>query len=121
MYVLNGNSKEISELFKPFGLSEYEARVYFTLQVCGKTGAGELSKKSGVPQTKIYQIIPALEVRGLVEVIPKFPKEVRAKPFLRFANDYLTKRKCLLDEIGNMIKEQKEAMKKMIGYVQVLG
>jgi len=56
-----------------------------------------------------------------VEIIPKFPKEVRAKPFLRFANDFLTTRKCLLEEISEKIEEHKEVMKKSQRYMQVLG
>lgn len=107
MFVLNGNSEEITKLFRPFGLTEYEARVYFTLQVCGKTRISRLWTKAGVPQSKIYQILPDLAIRGLVEIIPKFPKEVRAKPFLRFANDFLTARKCLLDEISEKIEEHR--------------
>ena len=99
MFVLNGNSEEITKLFRPFGLTEYESRVYFTLQVCGQTPISRLWTRAGVPQSKIYQILPELVVRGLVEIIPKFPKEIRAKPFLRFANDFLTEKKCLLDEI----------------------
>jgi len=111
MYVLNGNSEEITKMFKPFGLTEYEARVYFALQVCGKTKISELWTRSGVPQSKIYQIIPSLEFRGLVEVFPKFPKEVRARQFLRFANDFLTTRKCLLEEIDEKIREHREVVR----------
>lgn len=111
MYVLNVNSDEIMKLFKPFGLTEYEARVYFALQVCGKTRISHLWIKAGVPQSKIYQIIPSLAVRGLVEIVPKIPKEVVAKPFLRFANDFLTERKCLLEEIDEKIREQRGVVK----------
>lgn len=121
MFVLNGNSEEITKLFRPFGLTEYEARVYFTLQVCGQTRISKLWTKAGIPQSKIYQIVPDLAIRGLVEIIPKFPKEVVAKPFLRFANDFLTTRKCLLEEIEEKIEEHREVLKKSVGYVQVLG
>jgi sugar-specific transcriptional regulator TrmB len=120
MYVLNGNSEEITKMFKPFGLTEYESRVYFALQVCGKTKICQLWIKAGVPQSKIYQILPELAIRGLVEIIPKQPKEARAKPFLRFANDFLTTRKCLLEEIDEKIQENREAMKDKEKFVRVV-
>lgn len=121
MFVLNGNSEEITKMFKPFGLTDYEARVYFTLQVCGQTKISKLWTKAGIPQSKIYQTISDLVIKGLVEIIPKFPKEVRTKPFLRFANDFLTARKCLLEEINQKIEEHKEALKKSEKLVQILG
>ena len=58
MFVLNGNAEQITKLFRSFGLNEYEARVYFALQVCGKTRAGELWKKVGIPQSKVYYVLP---------------------------------------------------------------
>lgn len=121
MFVLNGNSEEITKMFRPFGLTEYEARVYFTLQVCGKTRISKLWIKAGVPQSKIYQLMPELVRKGLVEIIPKFPKEVRANPFLRFANDFLTERKCLLEEINQKIEEHKNALKRNDRLIQILG
>ena len=120
LYVLNGNSESIIKLFRPFGLGEQESKVYFTLQVCGRTKVGLLWKKAGVPQSKIYYLLDSLETKGLVEVTKRFPKEVRAKPFLRFANEFLSDRKSLLVEIDVMIKEQKTVLREN-KFVQVLG
>lgn len=121
MFVLNGNSEEIIKMFKRFTLCEYEAKTYFVLQVCERTKASDLWKKTGIPQSKIYYIIERLLMKDLVEITKQFPKEVKAKPFLRFANEYLTERKCLLKEIDEKIEEHKEVMKKSQRYVQVLG
>ena len=120
MLTLNGNSEEITKMFKPFGLTEYEARVYFTLQVCGRTRISRLWVKAGIPQSKIYQVVPNLAVKELIEIIPKFPKEVRAKPFLRFANDFLTTKKCLLEEIEETIDEYREVLKNKEKFVRVM-
>ena len=120
MYVLNGNSEEIAKLFRPFGLTEYESRVYFALQVCGKTRISQLWVKAGIPQSKIYQVMPDLASRGLVEIIPKRPKEATARPFLRFANDFLTARKCLLEEIGEKIDAYKETLRRNKELVRVV-
>jgi len=118
---INGNSEEITKMFKPFDLCEYEARTYFVLQVCGRTKASDLWKKTGIPQSKIYYIIESLLMKGLVEITKQFPKEVKAKPFLRFANEFLTDRKCLLKEIDEKIEEHKNVLKKNQRFMQVLG
>jgi sugar-specific transcriptional regulator TrmB len=120
MLVLNGHSREIIEKFHVFGLCEYESRAYFALQVCGRTKANDLWKKAGLPQSRIYCIIQQLMMKGLVEITKNYPLEVRAKPFLRFANEFLTERKCLLGEIKDMIEGYKEAMKNNEKFVRVV-
>ena len=121
MFVLSGNSEQVTKMFRSFGLNEYEARVYFTLQVCGKTRAGKLWKNAGVPQSKVYYVLDSLTLKGLVENTAKFPREVKAKQFLRFALEFMNEKKILLKEIADMIEEHKEAIRKGAGYVQVLG
>ena len=111
MFAINGNGKEVAELFKKFGLNEYESRVYFTLQVNGKTKAGRLWQPSGVPQSRVYNAIQTLSMKGLVETTNPKPLEVRAKPFVRFANEYMNDKKCLLYEIQERIGNYKEASK----------
>jgi len=111
MFTINGNGKEIAELFKKFGLTEYESRVYFALQVSGKTRVGKLWVSAGIPQSKVYNTIQILSMKGLIETTTLKPLEVRAKPFLRFANEYLTDRKCSLYEIQEKIKDYKEVTK----------
>lgn len=109
MLTISGIGKEIVELFKGFGLGEYESRVYFTLQICGKTKAGKLWAPAGIPQSKVYNTIQILSAKGLVETTSLNPLEVRAKPFMRFANDYMNDRKCSLYEIQEKIDNYREA------------
>jgi len=108
MFTINGNGKEVAELFKKFGLNEYESRVYFTLQISGKTKVGKLWVPAGVPQSKVYNTVQMLSTKGLVETTNLKPLEVRAKPFLRFANEYLTDKKCSLYEIQEKIDGYRE-------------
>jgi len=120
MIALNGHSREIVEKFRTFGLCEYESRVYFALQVCGKTKVGDLWKKAGLPQSRVYHTVQSLVVKELVEITKNYPLEVRAKPFLRFANEFLNERKCLLGEIKDMIEGYKEAVKNNEKFVRVV-
>lgn len=120
MFELNGHSREIVEKFRTFGLCEYEARVYFALQVCGKSKAGELWKKSGIAQSRIYYTIQCLMMKGLVEITQNFPLEVKAKSFVRFANEFMNERKCVLREMEEMIGEYREVMKRNREFVRVV-
>ncbi len=120
MFELNGHSREIVEKFRTFGLCEYESRVYFALQVCGKTRAGDLWKKSGVAQSRIYYTIQCLTMKGLVEITQDHPLEVRAKSFVRFANEFMNERKCVLREMEEMIEEYREVVRRNRDFVRVV-
>ncbi|HLC39395.1 MAG TPA: helix-turn-helix domain-containing protein [archaeon] len=72
------NINEIIETLREFGLSEYEAKTYSTLVFLGPSKAGEVSRESRVPQSKIYDILDMLTNRQLVEVLEGRPKEFKA-------------------------------------------
>ena len=48
------------------GLSEYEARVYRALLDTGPTTAKELSRASGVPMGRIYDVLASIETHSLI-------------------------------------------------------
>jgi len=66
--------RELREL----GLSDYEVKAYVQLLKLKSVTGGFLSKKSGVPQGKIYQTAYSLKEKGLVTVIDTKPKVFRA-------------------------------------------
>jgi len=70
--------EEIVETLKEFGLNDYEARTYSTLVFLGPSKAGEISRESRVPQSKIYEILDILTGMQLVEVLEGRPKEYKA-------------------------------------------
>lgn len=51
------------------GFSEYEAKAYVSLLKESPLTAYEIAKKSGVPSSKIYEVIKRLETRHMVQVI----------------------------------------------------
>lgn len=68
---------EIHEKLLELGLSDYEARAYLALmRKCAGT-MREISKESGVPYQKIYQVCELLEEKGLVKLIHGRPKRVK--------------------------------------------
>jgi sugar-specific transcriptional regulator TrmB len=70
--------KEILDVLRKFDLGDYEARTYVTLALLGSSKAGYISKESGVPQSKIYDVLEELITKQLVEVSEGRPKEFRA-------------------------------------------
>jgi len=51
------------------GLSEYEAKAYTALLSENPLTAYEIAKKSGVPSSKIYEVVKKLELRQMVQSI----------------------------------------------------
>ncbi len=59
------------ELLFEIGLTERESKVYIALLEIGLTTAGPIIKKSGVPNSKIYEILESLHNKGLISWIVK--------------------------------------------------
>ena len=72
--------EQIIEMLMSLGLSEYEAKVYITLVLSGPCNVSSISKESGVPQSKIYEMLDRLENKQLIETISQVPKTVKAIP-----------------------------------------
>ncbi|MFH7835201.1 MAG: TrmB family transcriptional regulator [Candidatus Aenigmatarchaeota archaeon] len=51
------------------GLATNEAKVYITLLTIGASSATEISRSSGIPQPRIYDIMSRLEKKGFIEII----------------------------------------------------
>jgi len=62
------NSKEI---LSEIGLTQRESKVYLALLELGSITTGPIVKKSGVPNSKIYEILESLQNKGLVSWIIK--------------------------------------------------
>lgn len=92
-----------------FGLSEYAARSYLALLDLGIGEARDVSSLSKVPQAKIYHVLEQLHDKGLVAILPEFPKKYAPVPF----EDYLTR---LYDEhtkAASAIDEERESLAEM--------
>lgn len=57
---------ELWERLQVFGLSQYEARTYVAAVQFGKSSAYQLSKASGVPRARVYDVLNSLVDRGIV-------------------------------------------------------
>lgn len=60
-------SDKARRAMESLGLTDYEIKVYISLLNEGTMTAQELSKKSGVPYSKIYEVVGRLEEKGWLE------------------------------------------------------
>ncbi len=57
-------------LLQPLGLTQYEARAFATLVQRGQSTAYQVSKDSGIPRARIYDVLDDLTRQGLVMLSP---------------------------------------------------
>jgi HTH-type transcriptional regulator, sugar sensing transcriptional regulator len=60
-------SDKSRKAMESLGLTGYEIKVYLALVETGKSTASDISKKSGVPYSKIYEVLNGLEDKGWSE------------------------------------------------------
>ena len=95
------------EEFAELGLTKNEAKAYETLAKHGKLSASEVSRESGVPYSRVYDILGSLISKGLAEVVPEKTKKFIAgdpKAFL----EIIQKRKDALERAEHKISELKQ-------------
>lgn len=62
------------------GLTDYEIRSYTSLLEIGPATASELSEASGVPYSKVYEVLGSLEKKGWIEMEHGRPSKYYPKP-----------------------------------------
>ena len=65
--------ESVVEKLQRVGLTEYEAKVYLSLLRDHLNSATKLSEKSGVPRTKIYQVLESLERKSWIRIYLGIP------------------------------------------------
>lgn len=104
--------EEIMGRLQYFGLTRYEAEIYFLLlryKVLTATKLGELSK---VPITRIYDIAQSLIDKGLIGVVNLNPKQYGILPFKASLRNLIHKKKEEFErEIKTLEKEHNNILK----------
>jgi sugar-specific transcriptional regulator TrmB len=91
------------------GLTLNEARVFMALYSTENSTAKAIAKVSGVAREIVYQIIPKLQKKGLVDEQVTSPKTFKAIPFEDALDTLLQQRK---EEDKNLFAKAKEVAKK---------
>lgn len=71
-------SQEIQDMLKVLGLSGYEARAYFGLLTLGIADARAVSRKTGIPTGRVYDVLNGLSRKNFIEVQDSRPKKFKA-------------------------------------------
>lgn len=61
-------SSRVRDALKGLGLTDYEISVYIALLHLGPSPASEISQKSNVPHSKIYEVLGRLDEKGFIQV-----------------------------------------------------
>lgn len=88
------------------GFTQYESQVYLALLQQSHISGYELAKISGVPASKIYQILNKLTDKEMVLAIDSDPKKYVPLPpaeiLSRYKNDYLDTMDHLSEKLGHL-------------------
>lgn len=96
-----------------FGLSEYSARAYLALLDLGVTEARDVASLSKVPASKIYHILEQLHEKGLVQILPEFPRKYAPIPFA----EHLEKLRCAHVAAAEAIDREKVELETLFALV----
>ena len=96
------------ELLVRLGLTLTEAKIFLVLCTIGTSTARIISENAGVAREVVYQVIPTLQEKGLIENILTAPQTYRAIP-AEYAFEILLERKN--QENKKTKKEIKETLK----------
>jgi sugar-specific transcriptional regulator TrmB len=96
------NGKAVVEMLRDFGLTCYEARMYFALLTLGEAKVSALTKRAYVPQSKGYEVLDGLIGKGFVEkVSEETPKTYRAKTLEKVMSTVIFKQERFMKKLNN--------------------
>jgi len=104
--------RSVVEKLLQLGLTEYEAKTYTALLNAHLNTATQAAQKSGVPRTRIYQVLESLQRKGWVRVysgVPLLFKAVEPKVvFEKVKDDYAELLESLETTLNNEMNNMKE-------------
>jgi len=96
---------------KNLGLTNVQAKVYFALSKLEALTISEISEISKIHRTDLYEILPNLEKKGLMEREISQPMRYRAVPIKEGLNVLLQKKSRQYSELQNQVANLKKALK----------
>lgn len=69
--------EDIIEKLQKLGLTKYESLAYLSLIKIGPSKATDITRESGIPHTRVYDVLSSLHRKGFVDVINGSPRLYR--------------------------------------------
>ena len=106
-------SDKTKKSLENIGLTSYEIRSYTTLLKQGEINASEISEKSGVPYSKIYEVLGTLEEKGWIgsddsrptKYFAKSPTTALETTKQSVENEFLKNRNVILTELTSLYEK----------------
>ena len=95
------NKERFMENFRNLGFSEYEAKIYLSLLQENPATAYEAGKISGVPTSKVYEVLKKLSLKGIVSDVA-VGKQKRYIPIA--PEEMLSRHKAVTDTIIDSLR-----------------
>ncbi len=105
--------KEHVEYLQNLGLTEYQSRALIVLFAKRELGAEDICKFSGIPQTKIYQVMNTLRDKGLIECTVSKPRIYKCEEPSEVLNTLIQKFMKRVEWLKNGKREQIKRIKSM--------
>ncbi len=109
-------SENALKALRELGLTEYETSAYLALVDGGKMAASDISSESGVPYSRIYDVLGRLEEKGFIQIqrgrptlyIAKAPTEVVRLVRLNLEEKLDRSSKLVVDELQPLYEEDQQ-------------
>lgn len=100
-------SERVVRALRDLGLTDYEVSAYLVLVGRGESSAGDLSKETQIPYSKVYSVLESLEEKGWVELgggrprlyYPRSPTEALKVESLRRENRMVELERVIVSEL----------------------
>ncbi len=103
--------EELINKLKELGLTTYEAKAYVALVLRGVATASEICDLSGIPYTRIYDVLASLVNKGMVVTIPGRPIKYKAIDPRRVLENL---REEIINEYNRKIKTTERIMQELL-------
>ena len=94
------------------GLTEYEARAYVAMVSLGEGGINDISQASGLPRSRVYDIMEKLALKGFVEIGAVKPLRYRAVDPDQVTKQIRNDLNRTAETVNNSLKELKKTTEK---------
>lgn len=112
--VVNITEEDLKKRLQLFGLTKYEAELYFMLMKYRILTASKLGKLTRVPMTRIYDTAKSLTDKGLIGAVSSKPKQYGVLPFEDSFKALIAKKKeDFAEDLRNLENEREIILKEI--------
>ncbi len=105
---------ELLDPLKDIGFTNYESKAYITLVDKGILSAPEIAKKSGLPKSRIYDILKILLNKRMIEEFPGTPRKFKARNPTFVIDDLIEKKETHFKNIKSNATNLKTRLNTLI-------